>query len=144
MLLAHTFNASITILHVPVKDGDAESFAAFYIGQAEWDDIKKKIYNDVGNALFNKKREKVGIEDVLFQFIEKVKSDGETPPFITDEIIVKNGEPAEVILDQARKRNCDLIVMGIGRQQGIAGTLAGKTARRVLKKSTKPVFSVPY
>lgn len=141
--LANTFNASITILHVLYDNLNVESFAAFHIGHKEWVNIKKKIHDKVRNALIDKKRENIAIEEVLYQFSEKAKAAHSALPFITDEIVVRRGNPADVILEQVEERNCDAIVMGIREQGLLSEALIGSTTRRVLRRTRKPVFVVP-
>ena len=73
---------------------------------------------------------------------DKVKEGAEDTAFITDEIVVAAGEPAEEILKVAEDRNCDLIVMGSHGMGGIVGMLVGSTARKVVRESRKPVLVV--
>ncbi len=58
-------------------------------------------------------------------------------------IEVPEGFPAEVILRKADKLNCDSIVMGTHSKGIIANTFLGSTAKRVLRRTRKPVFIVP-
>lgn len=141
--LANTFQASITILHVLYKKIDVEPFMVFHIGYAEWARLQKQMYDNARNALINKKRENADIKEVLYQFAERAKKDSNLPAVVTDEIVVERGDPADIILDQAEKHNCDFIVMGLHEQEGLAKALIGSTTRRVLKRTRKPVFVVP-
>ena len=141
--LANAYNASITILHVLFNDPGLDSIAARYIGREEWLKIKKRHYDTARQALISKKRENMAIKEVLHTFSEKTKTEDDARSFNTDEILVKSGKPEEVILEQADKRNCDIIVMGSHGQGALADVLIGSTARRVLRRSIKPVFVVP-
>ena len=60
---------------------------------------------------------------------------------ITTEIC--EGFPAEVILSKAEEFNCDAIVMGTHSKGFIANTFLGSTAKRVLRRTRKPVFVIP-
>jgi nucleotide-binding universal stress UspA family protein len=55
---------------------------------------------------------------------------------------VIKGHPADEILTQAEKRNCDLIVMGTQGHGILEDALLGSTARRVVRRSKKPVLVV--
>ncbi|MDQ1335486.1 MAG: hypothetical protein QG552_2436, partial [Thermodesulfobacteriota bacterium] len=63
-------------------------------------------------------------------------------PFITDEILVRIGNPVEVILEQAEKSNCDLVVMGSRGHGVLADAVIGSVSRRVLRQCKKPVLIV--
>jgi nucleotide-binding universal stress UspA family protein len=78
----------------------------------------------------------------LHQFSENVKHGHKSKGFITDDIIVERGNPVEKILKQAEEKKCDLIVMGTHGQGKLADAMMGSTARRVLRRSVKPVLVV--
>jgi nucleotide-binding universal stress UspA family protein len=48
--------------------------------------------------------------------------------------------PGEAIVDAARDRQCDLIVMGSHGMRGLIGTVAGSVAQHVLAYSAIPVL----
>lgn len=54
-------------------------------------------------------------------------------------IHVTNDFPADAILDVAKKRKCDLIVMASHGSRGIPGLLIGSETRKVLARATMPV-----
>lgn len=58
------------------------------------------------------------------------------------EIIVEEGQPAQLVLEQARKQGADIIVMGTHRHTVIGEALLGNTAHRVLHSSEIPVLLV--
>ncbi len=58
-------------------------------------------------------------------------------------IEVCEGYPAEVILSKAQELNCDEIIMGTHSKGIIANTFLGSTAKRVLRRTRKPVFIIP-
>ena len=53
------------------------------------------------------------------------------------------GFPAEVILSKADELNCDAIIMGTHSKGIIANTFLGSTAKRVLRRTRKPIFIIP-
>ena len=59
-----------------------------------------------------------------------------------DEILVERGNPVEVILRVAKEKSCDLIVMGTHGRGSLADAMMGSTARRVIRRSVKPVLVV--
>ena len=141
--LANLYGAGITILYTLTEIPELlEKGVIGYIGAERWEEIKKQHYQEAKETLTGKKREYVPIKEVLDQFCEDTKSSHENHDFITDEILVTRGNPAEEILKQAEKRNCDLIVMGTQGHGILEDALLGSTARRVIRRSKKPVLVV--
>ena len=79
---------------------------------------------------------------MLDQFCEDTKAGQADQDFVTDEIVVIRGNPVDEILEQAEKRDCDLIVMGTQGHGFLEDVLLGSTARRVIRRSKKPVLVV--
>lgn len=53
-----------------------------------------------------------------------------------------DSDPADVILDTARERSADLIVLGIRRRTPVGKVIMASTAQRVLLESSCPVLCV--
>jgi nucleotide-binding universal stress UspA family protein len=53
-----------------------------------------------------------------------------------------DSDPADVILDTARERSADLIVLGIRRRTPVGKIILASTAQRVLLESPCPVLTV--
>jgi nucleotide-binding universal stress UspA family protein len=58
-------------------------------------------------------------------------------------ILVSEGFAADEILQKAAELNCDLIIMGTHGKGFMANTFLGSTAKRVLRRTRRPVFVVP-
>ena len=141
--LANLSGATITMLHVlPDKQDKELSIVAPYVTESQWDEIKQRNYERAREALIGKKRDNVAITEVLHTFSDNVKSESDNQPFVTDEILVERGNPVEQILETADNRDCDLIVMGSHGHGVIEEALIGSTARRVVRRSKKPVLVV--
>ncbi|MBL7214007.1 MAG: universal stress protein [Desulfobacteraceae bacterium] len=141
--LANLSGATITMLHVLSDKPDKElSIVAPYVTENQWAEIKQRNYQRAREALIGKKRDNVAITEVLHTFSDNVKSESDNQPFVTDEILVERGNPVEQILETADKRDCDLIVMGSHGHGVIEEALIGSTARRVVRRSKKPVLVV--
>ncbi|MFI7481392.1 universal stress protein [Kocuria sp. M1R5S2] len=54
----------------------------------------------------------------------------------------QDSDPADVILDTAREREAELIVLGIRRRSPVGKIIMASTAQRVLLESPCPVLSV--
>jgi len=141
--LAKLYGARITFLHVlPEVSEVMDSHIIGYISEDRWEEIKAQHSTEAREALIGKKRDSAAAKAVLDQFSEDAKSGQEGAGFIADEIIVEKGNPVEQILKQAEENKCDLIVMGTHGQGTLADVMMGSTARRVLRRSKKPVLVV--
>lgn len=73
-------------------------------------------------------------------FLENVKK------HLTDQaiqIIQKEGDSAQVILEAAIEINADCIVMGTHSQKWLENILLGSVTQEVLRKTTIPLFIIP-
>lgn len=137
--LANLYRARMVIFHALIETSD---LAGTYIGKDQWAEIKRRHLEGTRAALIGKKRENLAIQEALQKFVEKARQQGEDPAFMTDEIIVRKGSPADNILEVAEAQQCDLIVMGSHGHGGLVGAVMGSTAQRVLRRSKIPVLVV--
>jgi nucleotide-binding universal stress UspA family protein len=141
--LADLYGASITFIHVLPEVPDLlDKNVIGYISAERWEEIKSQNVEEARDAIIGKRRDHLAIRDALHQFSENVKESREGEGFVTDDIIVVRGNPVEEILKYSEENNCDLIVMGTHGQGTLADAMIGSTARRVLRRSPKPVLVV--
>ncbi len=62
---------------------------------------------------------------------------------ILNSIKVYEGYPAETILTMAYEFDCDMIIMGTHSKGVLGHTFLGSTAKRVLRRTRKPIFIIP-
>jgi nucleotide-binding universal stress UspA family protein len=139
--LANLYGAGITILHV-LAEFPGEEFITNMISTDTWKEIRNRHYSDARDQLIGKKRDSFAIREVLEAFSEKTQADTQDQAFITDEVLIKNGVPAEVIVETAQEGNCDLIVVGTYGHSTLKDVLVGSTAKSVLKNSPIPVLVI--
>jgi nucleotide-binding universal stress UspA family protein len=139
--LASLYGAGISILHV-LAEYPGEEFITNMINADTWEEIKSRNYSEVRDQLIGKKRGNVALKEVLEAFSEEANADGEDQAFVTDEILIESGSPAEVIVETAKKLSCDLIVMGTHGHSAIADVLIGSTAKWVVRQSPIPVLVI--
>jgi nucleotide-binding universal stress UspA family protein len=138
--LADLYGAKITFLHVlPDVPQKLDSTVVGYISSDRWEEIKQQHFQEAKESLIGKRRDHVAIREVLDQFSKDARPDADVD---SDDIIVVRGNPVEQILQQSEEKNCDLIVMGTHGQGTLADAMMGSTARRVLRRSRKPVLVV--
>jgi len=141
--LADLYNAAITFIHVlPEVPDIIDKSVIGYISEARWEEIKSQNVEEAREAIIGKRRDHLAIRDALHQFSEDVRESRAGEGFVTDDIIVVRGNPVEEILKYSEERNCDLIVMGTHGHGTLADAMMGSTARRVLRRSQKPVLVV--
>ncbi len=141
--LADLYNAAITFIHVlPEVRSRLDKSIIGYISEERWEAIKSQNVEEAKEAIIGKRRDHLAIRDALHQFSEDAKEGREGEGFVTDDIIVVQGNPVEEILKYSEEKNCDLIVMGTHGQGTLADVMMGSTARRVLRRSPKPVLVV--
>jgi len=139
--LANMYDADITILHV-LAEFPGEEFITNMINTDTWQEIKNRHYSAARDQLIGKRRDHVAIKEVLEAFSEEAKADAEDRAHITDEVLIKHGTPAEMIVATAQERGCDLIVMGTHGHSAIADVLIGSTAKWVVRHSPIPVLVI--
>ena len=139
--LANMYGAGITILHV-LTEFPGEKYISNMINAETWKEIKDRHYSEAREQLIGKRRDHVALKEVLEAFSEEARTDATDQSFVTDEVLIRPGVPAEVIVDTAKERNCDLIVMGTHGHGTIADVLIGSTAKWVVRYSRIPVLVI--
>jgi len=139
--LANMYGAGITILHV-LAEFSGEEFITNMINTDTWEEIKSRHYSEARDQLIGKKRDHVALKEVLEAFSEEALADAQGQTFVTDEVLIKHGTPAEVIVETAQELNGDLIVMGTHGHGAIADVFVGSTAKWVVRHSAIPVLVI--
>jgi nucleotide-binding universal stress UspA family protein len=138
--LANLYGAKIVLLHVlPEVSELMEKHIVGYIDSDKWEEIKAHHFDEAREALIGKRKNHLAVQDVLHHFSKNaIQGEGAG----TQEIIVERGNPVEEIINQSKKLNCDLIVMGTHGHGTLADAMIGSTARRVVRRSEIPVLVV--
>ncbi len=118
--IAHGCNVSDVVL-LMVADHVGEGF--------------EDITSDLTNATENKLREAASA--YLSETANKLNKDG-----IKTETIVKQGNPANEILDYIQKNTVDLVILSTHGRSGISRWLMGSVADKVTRHSSAPVLIV--
>jgi nucleotide-binding universal stress UspA family protein len=139
--VANAYAAGITTLHV-LSEFSGEEFVTNMISSDTLAEIKQRHYSEAKNQLIGKQRDKTAIREILRAFYAESVTSGEIPEEVADEVLIRSGLPAEVIMQTAQDLKCDLIVMGNHGQGLLADVLIGSTAKRVVKHSSIPVLLV--
>jgi len=131
--LGNLTGAGITILHVlEERSPYSASLVMNILGEEKWKELRETNTQQVTET----------IRDRLQHFCEDVSAQMPTCSFITDDIVIKIGDPVEEILRLGKAGNFDLVVMGAHGHGMLEDAMIGSTSRRVLRRCTKPVLVV--
>jgi len=134
LALARTFNAELYVIHVVEPMGlFAESVLQSYLEE----DVLKTLHSEgvnnviesIESRVLDGFRDELGVGNADLELIRTVR--------------VVQGDPSNVILDQAQKLAVDLVVVGSHSHGTQGDTPIGRTAARVLQLSEVPVYMVP-
>ena len=101
------------------------------------EDFRNRIYNERIADTIDRIRKRLKI------FCDKELNGDPKYSNKVDSIEVCEGFPAEQILRKADELSCDAIVMGTHGKDFVRHAFLGCTAKRVLRRTRKPVFIIP-
>ncbi len=131
--LSQTLGSEIIILHVIERmSPDAQFTLMAYLDK---EDRRRLSEQRVEHTIER-------IKNRLKTFCQKVLKEHKTSLDKITAIEVCEGYPEEQILKKAEQFNCDTIIMG-AHEKGVSHTFLGSVAKRVLRRSRKPVIIVP-
>lgn len=131
--LAQRFDAAITLFHV-IEDFSPSSTARLidYLGEQGLADIQKRRAAEFIQT----------VKERMTAFCQDMGEDTPECQLRVDEMEAGNGYAAEEILRLAATGRFDIIVMGTKGAGGLTEAIMGNTARRVVRRSPVPVFTV--
>ena len=142
-MLASKFGAKIILLHVMEgPSGSYEGYVMSLFGQDKWQEVLKNNRDVAKHALVGKVSPRQMVQTALNQFCKESPAGDENYTIPLNEIVVKEGDVVETILQQATEHKCDLIIMGAGEGL-LTGVSVGKNIKSVMKKAKVPVLVVP-
>jgi nucleotide-binding universal stress UspA family protein len=126
-------DAMIIILHVfePLTQSARVAVESYFT-----DEQKEKIANQQSDTIAK-------IRSRLNGFCENVQKDDPECVYRVEDIVVTEGFPAATILQKADELDCDIIMMGTHGKGMIGHAFLGSVAEKVLRRSGKPVFTIP-
>ncbi|RPJ10800.1 MAG: universal stress protein [Desulfobacteraceae bacterium] len=131
--IAGKFDATIIVLHVvETIPSNTEWQIVEYLGQDRWKEIQEKKKQDFIES----------VKKNLNNFCDEISSNMKSCPFIVEEILIKEGIPVDEIIKTADSKNCDMVIMGTHGYGMLTDALIGSTARRVVRRSKKPVMVI--
>lgn len=134
LALARTFNAELYVIHAVEPMGlFAESVLQSYLDE----DALKELHSQGLNTVMETIEQRVldGFRDEL--------GEGHQDLALIRTVRVMQGDPSNVILEQAQKLAVDLLIVGSHSRGTDGDTPLGRTVARVLQLSEVPVYMVP-
>ena len=131
---AQHYQAKIVVLHVIEPLGPfARNLVEQYLSKEKSTEIQEKSKKYVIDQ----------IKSRLSTFCEKETCTLSEGNDLVQNIAVIEGQPADMILKQAKEQSADLIVLGTHRKTRMSPSgLIGSTARQVVNGSTVPVLTI--
>jgi len=133
LALARTFGAELYVIHAVEPMGQfAESLLQSYLDEQTLDELHSEgvttVMANIEQRVLENFREELG-EEADLALIKAVR--------------VRQGDPAQVILEQAQRLAVDLLIFGSHSAGAGADVPIGRTAVRLLQLSPVPVYMVP-
>jgi nucleotide-binding universal stress UspA family protein len=124
--MAKTFQASLCALHVVNKVPMLSS----------------KGFTPPAPMAFDVPKYQQALVEEMKKYLEKTIAT-QAPELDVTEYVVEVGNPAEIIMDFAKRSGVDLIVMSTHGRKGVKHMLLGSVAEEVIRYSPVPVMTVP-
>ena len=132
--LARSFSADLHVVHVVEPMGlFAESVLQSYLDEQAFSELHRQ---GMATMLSN-------IEQRVLESLRDELAEGQQELALIRSVKVVQGEPAQVILEQARKLSVDLLILGSHGQPTGSTSHLGRTAARVIDLAQVPVYLVP-
>ncbi|MNT51509.1 Universal stress protein family protein [compost metagenome] len=134
LALARTFRADLYVVHAVEPMGlFAESVLQSYLDEQALNEFHSQGLSTV----------MANIEQRVLDSFREELGEGQQDLALIQSVRVFQGDPSQVILEQAQKLSVDLLILG-SHSHGAGGeTPLGRTAARVLQLSQVPVYLVP-
>ncbi|MFW5908081.1 MAG: universal stress protein [Desulfosalsimonas sp.] len=140
--IASRFQATLVLFHVIDGSVKAEDHFISLMGKNKWEAIKEEHEKKVHETLIGKMSSKQIGENVLSIYSEEAGIDSLASNLNWEEIVVEDANIAGAILNQAKKGNCDLIVLG-NKKGFLEANALGSKIKELIRKSKIPVMVVP-
>ncbi|WP_449433927.1 universal stress protein [Pseudomonas putida] len=133
LALARTFGAELYVIHAVEPMGQfAESLLQSYLDERTLDELHSQGVNTVMANIEQR---------VLENFRDELGEEADLA--VIKAVRVRQGDPAQVILEQAQRLSVDLLIFGSHSAGAGVDVAIGRTAARLLQLSPVPVYMVP-
>lgn len=140
--LSSLYGAELTAFHVVDEGPELDRSLAGYMDEALWEEIKKRDLQEARDILVSRKRDDAAVRQCVGDYCDAIQN-GSAEPYVTYTVLVKAGNPVQLILEEAEKGDYDIIVIGRHGHSMLKDSMMGNTVRRVLRRAAIPVLIVP-
>ena len=140
--LSRHYSAELVVLHV-IEGGEELDRRLFgYVDEQLWAEIKTRNLEEARDILIKRKRDNTAIKECVGELCEEVRGNMPEHAEVTYSVMVKLGAPVDLIIEESKAGNYDLIVMGSHGHGPVKAAMMGDTVLRVVKRSKIPVLVV--
>jgi nucleotide-binding universal stress UspA family protein len=138
--------ADIIVLHVMEEIGTkAEKQLRMAFGKTLYQNVKNEQRTGVRHLLIGKNLEAIRIRQAIATFFNAQEGDAPDLASPIKKILVSESKSvANEIISTALDEECGVIVMGCRQQGLLAEAIGNKLVRKVLQRTSVPVYMVPF
>lgn len=140
--LTNHYNAELMVLHVVEGGPEMDKRLFSYVDEKLWDEIKTRNLEEARKILIKRRRDNAAIRECIGEYCEKEQVNMPDQTDVSYDIVIKMGDPVNLIIEEAKAGNYDVIVMGFHGHGPLRAAMMGDTVMRVVKRSTVPVLVV--
>lgn len=140
--LTNRYGADLTVFHVVEGGPELDRRLFGYVDEELWEEIKTRNLKDAQDILTQRRRDNAAIKACIGQYCEEVQGTMPDHPDVSYSILVKIGDPVNLIIEESEKGNYDLIIMGSHGHGPIRAAMMGNTVLRVVKRSRVPILVI--
>jgi len=129
-LLGDKLDAEITVLHVlDDPNSSMRNLVKNYLSEEKFKEMQEYKISSYKEMMTNK----------INQFCAEAEGEVEECRFIAERTLLREGNPAVEIIDEAHEGGYDMVIIGSHGHGTLAGVLMGDNARRVVRRCRVPV-----
>ena len=141
--MATRYQATLILLHVLEKMPEyIEGRLKGLLGENQWQELSQAHADNARQVLIGKKSSSKLIREALDKFCIDAGIDDASCGYHSREIVIADGEIVEEIIEQSKKYEADLIILGT-RDGFLSDNRIGQTIKSILRNSKIPVMVVP-
>jgi nucleotide-binding universal stress UspA family protein len=139
--LAHTFQASVTLLHVLELYGSVAEDVYIYRGETEVDAIREELLSKVKHYFEQRFKGRMNVIDENFEEVTLSWTEGEHTFKTSLRIAIKKSVSAHLEIVDFADEGSDIIALTTHGRTGLAHMLLGSTTEKVVRHAKVPVLT---
>lgn len=141
--LSKVYDAKLSVFHVVDEQPELDHRLVGYMRKELWDEIKSRNLQEAKETLLSRKRDNtIIVGECVDQYCSEIRVGSQDNTYISYDIVIKLGDPAQEIVKYATEQQYDLIVAGHHGHSVLHETVHRGTVRNILDVTNIPVFVV--